>query len=82
LAILAGFVNRLFALPEKLSQMGYITLSTSVGGLITTFGVWLFFALVSVFAIWIIGTFIMNIPKLRAESEDNDDVKATKGGIT
>ncbi|SHH12004.1 hypothetical protein SAMN02746098_00220 [Desulfosporosinus lacus DSM 15449] len=33
LAILAGFVNRLFALPEKLSQMGYISLSTSAGGL-------------------------------------------------
>ena len=80
LAILAGFVNRLFALPEKLSQMGYITLSPATGALITKMGVWLFFGLISVFAFWIISTFIRNIPKLRAESEN--DVKVTKGGVT
>lgn len=81
LAILAGFVNRLFALPEKLSQMGYISLSASAGGIINTVGVWLFFGLVSIFAFWIIGTFIINIPKLRAESEDND-AALTKGGVS
>ncbi|HUS90055.1 MAG TPA: sulfite exporter TauE/SafE family protein [Desulfosporosinus sp.] len=81
LAILAGFVNRLFALPEKLSQMGYIALSASVGGVINTIGVWLFFGLISVFAFWIIGTFIINIPKLRAESDDND-ATVTKGGVS
>jgi hypothetical protein len=81
LAILAGFVNRLFALPEKLSQMGYISLSASAGGLINTIGVWLFFGLVSIFAFWIIGTFILNIPKLRAESDDNE-VTVTKGGVS
>ena len=83
LAILAGFVNRLFALPEKLTQMGYITLSASSGALITKIGVWLFFGLVSFFAIWIIGTFIVNIPKLRAESAaDANDAKVTKGGVS
>lgn len=81
IAILAGFVNRLFALPEKLSQMGYISLSAPAGALITKIGVWLFFGLVSFFAIWIIGTFIINVPKLRAESADYD-VKETKGGVS
>lgn len=81
LAILAGFVNRLFALPEKLSQMGYISLSASAGGVINTIGVWLFFGLISIFAFWIIGTFIINIPKLRAESDDND-AAVTKGGVS
>ncbi|KUO74196.1 MAG: hypothetical protein APF81_04605 [Desulfosporosinus sp. BRH_c37] len=79
LAILAGFINRLFALPEKLAQMGYITLAPVTAAIITKLGVWLFFGLVSFFAFWIIGTFILNIPKLRAESDY--DVKVTKGGV-
>lgn len=79
LAIMAGFVNRLFALPEKLAQMGYISLVPATAALITKVGVWLFFGLVSFFAFWIIGTFIINIPKLRAES---DYVKVTKGGVS
>lgn len=82
LAIMAGFVNRLFALPEKLAKMGYITMSDSTGAVITSIGVWLFFGLISFFAIWIIGTFIINIPKLRAESLVDNDVKVTKGGVT
>ena len=82
IAILAGFINRLFALPEKLAQMGYITLSAASGALITKIGVWLFFGLVSFFGIWIIGTFIVNISKLRAESATDNDNKVTKGGVT
>ncbi|MDO0824603.1 sulfite exporter TauE/SafE family protein [Desulfosporosinus nitroreducens] len=82
LAILAGFVNRLFALPEKLTQMGYITLSASAGALITKVGVWLFFGLVSIFAFWIISTFIRNIPKLRAEAAEEHDDIVTKGGVS
>ena len=81
LAILAGFVNRLFALPEKLAQMDYITLSAPAGAIITKIGVWLFFGIITFFAVWIIGTFIANIPKLRAESA-MDDVNVTKGGVS
>jgi len=61
--------------------MGYISLSASAGGIINTVGVWLFFGLVSIFAFWIIGTFIINIPKLRAESAE-DDAMLTKGGVS
>ncbi|AET67384.1 putative permease [Desulfosporosinus orientis DSM 765] len=82
LAILAGFVNRLFALPEKLTQMGYLTLSTSAAALITKIGVWLFFGLVSIFAFWIISTFIRNIPRLRAEAAEDYDVNMGKGGVS
>jgi len=82
LAILAGFVNRLFALPEKLSQMGYISLSLSAGSIITQIGVVLFFGLVSFFALWIIGTFLRNIPKLRADSAAELEVGNTKGGVS
>ena len=68
IAIMAGFVNRLFALPEKMSEMGYISLSSSTGALLASIGTWIFFALVFLFAGWIILAFIKGIPTLRAES--------------
>ncbi|SHK40062.1 sulfite exporter TauE/SafE family protein [Desulforamulus aeronauticus] len=68
IAIMAGFVNRLFALPEKMSSMGYISLSSSTGALLASIGTWIFFALVFIFAGWIILAFIKGIPTLRAES--------------
>ncbi|MCL5780747.1 MAG: sulfite exporter TauE/SafE family protein [Firmicutes bacterium] len=67
-AIMAGFVNRLFALPEKMVQMGYISMSTSVTTLLATIGTWVFFGLVFIFAGWIIFAFIRGIPTLRAET--------------
>ncbi|PHJ39407.1 hypothetical protein P378_03095 [Desulforamulus profundi] len=67
-AIMAGFVNRLFALPEKMVQMGYISMSTSVTTLLATIGTWVFFGLVFIFAGWIILAFIRGIPTLRAET--------------
>ncbi|GBF34565.1 membrane protein, putative [Desulfocucumis palustris] len=79
LAILAGFTNRLFALPEKMAQMGYIQLSAEAGKLIANIGVVIFFALVSFFAIWILATFIRNIPRLRAESAGQ---AYSEGGVT
>lgn len=78
LAILAGFVNRLFALPEKLTQMGYISLSAEAGKLIADIGAWIFFGLVLAFAGWIILSFIRGIPTLRAESAKG--AVAGKGG--
>ncbi|HZK53900.1 MAG TPA: sulfite exporter TauE/SafE family protein [Desulfosporosinus sp.] len=80
IAILAGFVNRLFALPQKLAKMGYISLSASSGALINTIGVWLFFGLIIIFGAWIIGTFIINIPKLRLDTDN--DAKVSKGGVS
>lgn len=82
IAIMAGFINRIFALPEKLSQMGYFSLTAATGAMITRIGVWIFFALVAFFAFWIIGTFIVNVPKLRAESAEENAVKATEGGVS
>ncbi|SFQ94616.1 sulfite exporter TauE/SafE family protein [Desulfoscipio geothermicus] len=75
LAILAGFVNRLFDLPDKLRQMGYISMTPATTKLISQVGVVIFFALVGVFALWILSTFVRSIPKLRAEA-----VAAAPGG--
>lgn len=67
-AIMAGFVNRLFALPEKMVEMGYISLNASTGALLASIGTWIFFGLVFLFAGWIIWAFIKGIPTLRAET--------------
>jgi len=68
-AILAGFINRLFALPENLVQMEYIRMSAQTSKMIATIGSVIFFVIVGIFAGWIILTFIKNVPKLRAESQ-------------
>ncbi len=68
IAILAGFVNRLFALPENLQQMDYIKMAPETSKLIANIGSVVFFAIVGIFAGWIIITFIRNISRLREES--------------
>ena len=65
MAVLAGFLNRFFALPGKLSEMGVIPLSQQAGALLNTVGVWAFFAVIGVFGVWVIGTFLSNIGKLK-----------------
>jgi uncharacterized protein len=67
-AILAGFVNRLFAVPEDLSRLGVIGLDGGVARALATVGSALFFALVTVLAVWILGTFVRSVPRLRAQS--------------
>ena len=65
LAVLAGFVNRAFALPSKLGEMGVIPISASVGDVLNTIGIWLFFIVIGGFGVWVIGTFLRNIRTLR-----------------
>ncbi len=67
MAVMAGFANRLFALPSKLSSVGAFPLSKETAALLDTIGIWLFFVLISIFALWVIGTFVMNIKKLKGE---------------
>jgi hypothetical protein len=66
-AVLAGFLNRLFALPGKLREMEIIDISKAMAATMTTIGNWLFFIAVGVFAIWVIGKFFSNIKVLRGE---------------
>lgn len=65
LAVLAGFFNRAFALPGKLGEMGVIPISASVGNVLNTIGIWLFFIVIGGFGIWVIGTFLRNIRTLK-----------------
>ena len=67
MAVLAGFVNRAFALPAKLGAMGYLPISKGTGDVLNTIGVWAFFIVIAGFGVWVIGTFLMNIKTLKGE---------------
>jgi len=67
MAVLAGFVNRIFALPAKLGDMDVIPISQGLGSALETFGIWAFFIVIGAFSVWVIGTFLMNISKLKGE---------------
>ncbi len=67
LAILSGFVNRLFAMPGKLGDMKLISISPEVAGILANIGNWLFFVVIGIFAVWVIGTFLTKLKLLREE---------------
>ena len=67
MAVLAGFVNRIFALPAKLGEMEIIPISTQTGAVLETIGVWAFFIVIGGFSVWVIGTFLANMDVLKGE---------------
>ncbi len=67
MAVLAGFVNRIFALPAKLGEMDVIPISKQTGAILETIGVWAFFIVIAGFSVWVIGTFLANIKVLKGE---------------
>ena len=67
MAVLAGFVNRIFALPAKLGEMDVIPISKQTGAFLETIGVWAFFIVITGFSVWVIGTFLANIKVLKGE---------------
>jgi len=67
MAVLAGFVNRIFALPAKLGDMDVIPISPGLGSALETIGVWAFFIVIGAFSVWVIGTFFKNIGVLKGE---------------
>ena len=68
MAVLAGFMNRIFALPGKLAEMEVIPLSKSTASLLDTIGIWAFFIVIGGFAVWVIGTFVKNTRTLRGQA--------------
>jgi uncharacterized membrane protein YfcA len=65
LAVLAGFVNRAFALPGKLTELEVLALPRWSIEILDQIGIWSFFLVIGAFAVWVIGTFLRNIAKLR-----------------
>ena len=66
-AIIAGFINRLFALPGKLGEMKMITISDATASILASIGNWAFFFIIGFFAVWVIGKFFANLNLLRGE---------------
>ena len=71
MAVLAGFVNRVFALPAKLGAMDIIKISKGTGALLEKIGIWAFFIVIMGFAVWVIGTFLMNIRVLKGGEDES-----------
>jgi uncharacterized membrane protein YfcA len=67
IAILAGFANRLFALPSKLDELEVISISSETAVVLSFIGNLTFFISIGIFAIWVIGKFLTNIKTLRGE---------------
>ncbi len=67
MAVLAGFVNRIFALPAKLGEMDVIPIANETGVVLESIGVWAFFIVIGGFSVWVIGTFLANIGVLKGE---------------
>ena len=65
MAVLAGFVNRVFALPAKLGAMDIIKISKGTGAFLEKIGIWAFFIVILGFGVWVIGTFLKNIRVLK-----------------
>ena len=68
LAVLAGFVNRIFALPGKLSAMEVINISKETTVVLDKIGIWAFFIVIGFFGIWVIGTFLTNVKTLKGKA--------------
>jgi uncharacterized membrane protein YfcA len=65
MAVLAGFVNRIFALPGKLSDLEVISLSPATIRVLDNIGIWAFFIVIGGFAVWVLFTFFSNLGTLR-----------------
>ena len=67
MAVLAGFVNRLFALPKQLREMEILNISKGTVDALSAVGNGIFFLVVGVFAFWVISKFVTNLNVLREE---------------
>ncbi|RKO65597.1 sulfite exporter TauE/SafE family protein [Desulfofundulus salinus] len=65
LTILAGFVNRICALPGKLNEVGWISMNKATAAMINSVGTVIFFALVGIFSVWILAVFFKGAGKIR-----------------
>jgi uncharacterized membrane protein YfcA len=65
MAVLAGFVNRIFALPGKLSDLEVLSLSPTTIKILDGIGIWAFFLVIGGFAVWVFYTFFSNLGRLR-----------------
>jgi len=68
MAVLAGFMNRIFALPAKLAEMEVLPISKGVCSVLESIGIYAFFAVIICFGVWVFGTFFKNLRVLRGDA--------------
>lgn len=73
-SIIAGFINRAATLPKKLVELEVINVSKDTVKAIESAGNIVFWVVVSLFAVWVISKFIVNINRLRGEDEHIEPV--------
>jgi len=78
-SILAGFINRVATLPKKMVELEMIDWSPSIVKNIESFGNIVFWIVVTIFAAWVIGKFLVNIKTLRGEDEQAAPVLVKEG---
>jgi len=64
-AIIAGFLNRLLALPSKLRGLEVLMWPKSLVNFLNTAGIIIFFAIVGTFALWVLSKFLGNLKSLK-----------------
>ena len=74
ITILAGFINRLFALPKKLNTMGYINIPKGLADGIDFAGLIIFFLIIGAFGVWVFSMFFKNINVLRGKAAPMEGV--------
>ncbi len=68
MSIIAGFINRAAVLPKKLVELEYIEMSKPMVENIEFVGNIIFWIVVAIFGVWVIGKFVTNISTLRQEA--------------
>jgi uncharacterized membrane protein YfcA len=67
MAVLAGFINRIFALPAKLQEMEVINMSKKTVYILELIGIYGFFIVIGIFGFWVFYVFFSNLKILRGE---------------
>ena len=73
MAVLAGFMNRIFALPAKLAGLDLMPISKSACAVLETIGIYAFFIVILGFGLWVFGTFFKNIGILKGNPGHSED---------
>ncbi|MBU0946919.1 MAG: sulfite exporter TauE/SafE family protein [Proteobacteria bacterium] len=67
MSVLAGFVNRVFALPSKLRELEVLNWSQTLTHTLEQIGIYGFFIVIGIFCFWVFSTFFRNIKTLKGE---------------
>ncbi|WP_081411099.1 sulfite exporter TauE/SafE family protein [Desulfotruncus alcoholivorax] len=75
LTIIAGFTNRICALPPKLNDAGYLSMSKQGMAVLTNVGNIVFFVLAALFSVWIMVSFFRGVGKFREQARAEAEAK-------